>query len=163
MFDTILEIFSTHEHLLWWLGLGSLALLVGTALLIPWLIVLLPADFFARKLDPKTTAGEPRRVLALVLAVLRNLVGIVLFVAGVIMLFVPGQGLLTILVAVALVDFPGKNALLLRLVNSPRILNAANGIRRWAGKPEFHPVAQRVPGGENRGTSHRGERSMRGD
>ena len=149
MIDTILEIFSTHEHLFWWLGLGSLALLVGTALLSPWRIVLLPADFFARTLDPDSAGSGPRSVLGLALALIRNLLGIVLIVAGVIMLFVPGQGLLTILVAVALVDFPGKKALLLRLVESPRILGAANGIRRWAGKPEFHPLARPRSGAQS--------------
>ncbi len=135
MIDVVFEVLKTHEQLFWLLGLGSIALLIGSALLIPWLIIALPAEFFAR-LPSKPFKGR-HPVIAVLLIILRNLLGAVLLVAGIIMLFVPGQGLLTILIAIALIDFPGKHALLLRLISNPRVFGAANGIRRWAGKPEF--------------------------
>lgn len=137
MLDVVVETFKNHEQLIWLLGIGSVVLLVGTALLIPWLIIILPADFFARKLGSPEAQSSRSRMSTIVLAVCRNLIGAVLLVAGFIMLFVPGQGLLTILVALALIDFPGKRILLLRMISSPRVFNAANGIRRWAGKPEL--------------------------
>lgn len=143
MIDVVFEVLKTHEQLFWLLGLGSIALLVGSALLIPWLIIALPADFFAR-LPAKPFRGR-HPVIAVLLIILRNLLGAVLLVAGIIMLFVPGQGLLTILIAIALIDFPGKHTLLLRLFSNPRVFGAANGIRRWAEKPEFIAPSSELP------------------
>lgn len=138
MIDPILEAFKTHQHLFWFLGLGSIVLFVATALLIPWLIVLLPKDFFAQ-LPAKPFSGR-HPVVAFLIIIFRNVVGAVLLPAGIIMLFTPGQGLLTILIALALIDFPGKHALLMRMISNPRLFGAANRIRRWAGKAEFLPA-----------------------
>lgn len=139
MLDPVFEVLRTHEQLFWLLGLGSLALLVGTALLIPWLIILMPEDFFAR-LPARPFQGR-HPVIAILLIVFRNALGAVLLAAGIVMLFTPGQGLLTILIGLALIDFPGKHTLLMKLFSNPRVFNPANRIRRWAGKPDFLPAA----------------------
>ena len=162
MLDSVFEILRTHEQLFWLLGLGSLALLVGTALLIPWLIILLPADFFAR-LPARPFQGR-HPVVAILLIVFRNALGAVLLAAGIIMLFIPGQGLLTILIGLALIDFPGKHTLLMRLFSNPRGFNAANRIRRWAGKPDFFPAAPGRSGDGSSGHSpQRRDESVRSD
>jgi hypothetical protein len=61
----------------------------------------------------------------------KNLLGLLLICAGVIMAVpgVPGQGLLTILVGVLLLDVPGKRAVELSLVRRPPVLRAINRIR----------------------------------
>jgi hypothetical protein len=48
---------------------------------------------------------------------------------------VPGQGVLTMLIGLILVDFPGKRRLEQRLVARPRVLETMNRIRGWAGRP----------------------------
>jgi hypothetical protein len=68
---------------------------------------------------------------------LRNLVGFVLLVLGAIMLVLPGQGLLTIIAALALMDFPGKRRLERRLMLRPRVLSAINRLRLRAGQPRL--------------------------
>lgn len=146
MIDAIFEALKTHEQLFWLLGLGSIALLIGTALLIPWLLILLPRDFFARMPEKFFTGRHP--VVAFLLVIFRNVVGALLLVSGIIMLFIPGQGLLTILVGLALIDFPGRHTLLMRLFSNPRVFNAANGVRRWAGKPDFLPANKEHAGGD---------------
>ncbi|HSS65681.1 MAG TPA: PGPGW domain-containing protein [Gammaproteobacteria bacterium] len=162
MIETIFQTLKTHEQLFWLLGLGSFVLLVGTALLIPWLIILLPVDFFAR--IPARSFSGRHPVVAFLLIVLRNVVGAALLLAGIIMLFIPGQGLLTILIAIALIDFPGKHSLLLKMTSNPRMLNAANGIRRWAGKPEFPPARSDFNSGEPSMPPERGvDESFRND
>lgn len=45
------------------------------------------------------------------------------------MLVLPGQGLLTLLVGVGLLDFPGKRHIELRVVRNHHVLNAINWIR----------------------------------
>ena len=42
---------------------------------------------------------------------LRNAVGLVLVTAGLAMLVLPGQGIITLLVGIILMDFPGKHRL----------------------------------------------------
>ena len=145
MIETIFEALKAHQQLFWLFGLGSIVLLVGTALLIPWLIIVLPRDFFVRAPGKSFSGRHP--VVALVLIVLRNILGAALLAAGIIMLFIPGQGLLTILIAMALIDFPGKHTLLQQMMNNPRVRDAANGIRRWADKPEFLSAASDARGG----------------
>jgi hypothetical protein len=162
LIETIFEALKAHQQLFWLLGLGSIVLLIGTALLIPWLIIVLPADFFSRA--PGKAFGGRHPVVIFALILLRNVLGAVLLVAGIIMLFVPGQGLLTILIALALIDLPGKHTLLLRMMNNRRVRDAANGIRRWAGKPEFLPAGFDVHGDASSGrTRPRDGESMRDD
>ena len=147
MIDAVFETFRGHEQLFWLLGLGSIVLFVVTALLIPWIIIILPVDFFVR-IHARSFRGR-HPLIAFLLVILRNALGAVLLLAGFIMLFIPGQGLLTILIALALIDFPGKHTLLLRMMSNPRVFGAANGIRRWAGKPEFRPAVSDGRGGDS--------------
>ena len=69
--------------------------------------------------------------------VLKNLLGAVLVLFGILMSLpgVPGQGVLTILMGVMLLDFPGKRRLELKLVSRPKVLRAINGIRRRFDRP----------------------------
>jgi hypothetical protein len=53
------------------------------------------------------------------------------------MLVLPGQGLLTILMGLALTNFPGKYTLERRLVRLPSVAGGLNRIRALAGKPEL--------------------------
>ncbi|RME33433.1 MAG: hypothetical protein D6786_07715, partial [Gammaproteobacteria bacterium] len=55
--------------------------------------------------------------------------------AGLIMLFTPGQGLLTMLVGLLLMNYPGKYRLERWLVTRPRVLETLNWIRARTGHP----------------------------
>jgi hypothetical protein len=112
----------------------SLVLFVGSILALPWLVARLPEDYFAGDdAAPSAVLQRPSAVAASRL--LRNVVGVALLLAGVVMLVLPGQGLLTIIVALGLIEFRGKRALLRRLVGRPRVLSALNKIRSRADKP----------------------------
>jgi hypothetical protein len=71
------------------------------------------------------------------LKVLKNLLGATLLVAGLVMLVMPGQGILAILIGLSLLDFPGKRELERRLVARPRVIRFLNLVRRQAGQPQF--------------------------
>lgn len=88
---TLAVLLEQHARILWILGLLSAVLLIGTALLVPLIIVVLPADLFIRR-EPPWWEGRDRSLAAIALAIARNLIGAVLLFAGVVMLFVPGQG-----------------------------------------------------------------------
>jgi len=67
----------------------------------------------------------------------KNLLGLVLVALGVVLSVpgVPGQGLLTILIGIILLDFPGKRALVQRLVGRPAVLGAINRLRARFRRP----------------------------
>ena len=115
------------SELLGLLGLLSLAMLLASLVAIPWLLCRLPEDYLcpeARSVPP----GLARRVV-------RNTLGVVLVLLGVLMLVLPGQGLLTIFCGLTLLDFPRKRQLIARLLGRPRVLSVVNSIRRRLGRP----------------------------
>jgi hypothetical protein len=65
----------------------------------------------------------------------KNIAGLILIIAGIVMLFGPGQGVLTILIGLILMDIPGKRPLEARLIKRPIILAAVNGFRAKYNKP----------------------------
>ena len=67
--------------------------------------------------------------------ILKNLVGAVLVLAGILMLIGPGQGILTILIGLIMLDIPGKRPLEARIIKRPRILSAVNSLRARYKKP----------------------------
>ena len=69
----------------------------------------------------------------------KNLLGFVLVVLGIIMSVpgVPGQGILTILLGVMLLDFPGRRRLEHKLVSRPQVLNTINKLRHKFDKPKL--------------------------
>ena len=65
----------------------------------------------------------------------KNVAGLILVIAGIIMLVGPGQGILTILIGLILMDIPGKRPLEARLIKRPVILAAVNNFRAKYNKP----------------------------
>ena len=119
------------EHV-WWIGIGSLLTFVGSLILLPVLVVRMAPDYFMPGRRPAFGAAHPGlRAIGLVG---KNLLGLMLLLAGVAMLFIPGQGLLTMLMGLALMDFPGKRAAELKLVRMPKVNRALNWIRRRYGR-----------------------------
>jgi len=123
-----------YQGLLEWLAGMSLLMFVVTLVALPLVIIFLPEDYFVR--DRRDPARQTRRHPAvwLTLTILKNALGVVLFVAGLVMVALPGQGLLTMLIGVTLVNFPGKFALERRIVSRPSVANTLNRIREKAGR-----------------------------
>lgn len=67
----------------------------------------------------------------------KNILGVLLVALGIVMSLpgVPGQGLLTILLGVMLLDFPGKRRFEYSLISRPAVLKAVNRLRHKFGKP----------------------------
>lgn len=68
---------------------------------------------------------------------LKNLFGVALVALGIVMMFpgVPGPGVLTILLGLMLMDFPGKRGLEYKLVSRPTVLQAINRLRAKFDRP----------------------------
>lgn len=123
-----------YQMLFQTLGLVSLGLFVVSLVVFPLVVANLPGDYFVR--DKRDPAHQKRRhpVVWVLVSVVKNIFGFVLIIAGIAMLVLPGQGILTILMGVALANFPGKFTLERRLVRRPAVGRALNRIRRFAGK-----------------------------
>lgn len=115
-----------HPALLWGLGCFSVLAVIFSLLFVPRYLASLPPDFLANGEEPHGSV---------VWRILRNSLGVVLVVLGLLMLALPGQGLLTLAVGVLLVDFPGKHKLVQRLLGRPKILDVVNKLRARHGSP----------------------------
>jgi hypothetical protein len=126
--------------LTWWqvlFGVGlSVVTFVGSILVVTYVLVRLPANYFHSS-HAREFLTERHPVLRAVGIFAKNLLGLVLVAAGVVMSLpgVPGQGVLTILLGVMLLDFPGKRALEARIVGRPRVYRAINALRARFDKP----------------------------
>ena len=129
MLDFFLEFKFVFTALAW----GSLVLFIASIAIMPWLITKIPADYFCTQRTPARPNSRP--LPSRVLAYARNVFGGTLVVLGIVMLLLPGQGVLTILAGLFLMNFPGKYELECKLVAMPKVLNSLNWIRGKARKP----------------------------
>jgi Putative transmembrane protein (PGPGW) len=121
----------TWSHLGWGLFLSAL-LLVSTAFVGGVVLIWLPANYFTRR---SSNWRDQHPLVYWSLLVGKNLLGVVLIVAGVLMLVLPGQGLLTILIGLLLMSFPGKRKLVARLIERAHLLGTMNRLRGRFGRP----------------------------
>ena len=63
--------------------------------------------------------------------------GVCLLVSGIIMLVLPGQGLITMLIGLSLLPFPGKNRMEQNLLSQKSVRSSLNWIRIKANKEPF--------------------------
>jgi hypothetical protein len=113
-----------------WLGLLSLVTFIGSLLVVPWLILRMEPDYFIRHQRKVIERQKRHPLLTFLLYAVRNVIGFCLFLAGITMLVLPGQGILTILIGLSLMDFPGKHRFFDRMIKIEKIQNSLNWIRQ---------------------------------
>jgi putative transmembrane protein PGPGW len=123
-----------HRVLLTWLAAASVLMFVATLVVVPALIVRIPHDYFAREKRPPSPWADRHPVVRLTLAIGKNALGYVFIAAGIAMLALPGQGLLTLLIGFLMLDFPGKYPLEKWLLSHRRISGGVNWLRKRAGR-----------------------------
>ena len=85
-----------------------------------------------------------RPFVGLALAILKNLLGLILVILGLIMLVTPGQGVATLLIGFLLMNFPGKFRAEQWLVSRSGVMKGLNWLRLRQDKPPFdEPAAER--------------------
>lgn len=131
------------------LVLGVFVLTSAAAMVI---MVLLPADHFSRA-TPVNTWWRRHPLLRWGGLFTKNALGAIVLPLGIFMSLplVPGPGLLLILLALSLLDFPGKRRLERRLLGRPSVLKFVNNLRRRNGRaplvlPDPHHDDDAPPG-----------------
>lgn len=128
-----------HAGLVLGLGVVSVLLCVGSVVMTPVLVARLPEDYLTRlTATPVVDAGGGpswrKRVL-------RNVLGVLLLVVGLLLVPLPGPGSLVLLLALGLVDFPAKRRLLAWILRWPAVLDSLNWLRRRHHRPDLLPPA----------------------
>ena len=113
----------------------STVMFVGGLVVMRVLIIRMSPDYFLHREPPVESWRSRHPALRISILVIKNVLGVVLLLAGLAMLVLPGQGIITILVAISLLNFPGKRSLELRIVRQGLVLQAINWIRTRAGRP----------------------------
>ncbi len=128
------------------LTLGKVLLGVGLflgSLLISFLaigvvMVKIPANYFSShyKQDFLPNSSWAVRWGAVIA---KNILGVFLIALGIVLSLpgVPGQGVLTILLGLIMIDIPGKRPIEARIIKRPTVLAAINNLRERYGKPQL--------------------------
>ena len=118
----------------YWLWIAILSALTAICTVIGFtaFIISLPPDYFRHKAHINRIKNP---ILRGSLRVLKNVIGAIALIAGVVMLLTPGQGTAAILMGVILCDFPGKQKLERKLIARPLVLNTLNRIRSRFNRP----------------------------
>lgn len=133
----MLDWLSFFKPYLQWMALASFLSLVLVVVLLPVIVTQLPEDYFIREKRRPVARQKGHPVLMVFINLVKNLLGLLFIVAGVLMTFLPGQGLLTILIGLMLVNFPGKYRLEQALIRQKIISQTLNKLRRKAHRKPF--------------------------
>ena len=125
---------------------GGIALAIGLFLLsltlsfvaIAIVMVKIPANYFSSHYKQDFLPGSHWTV-RWGAVIVKNIFGVFLIILGIMLSLpgVPGQGILTILLGLIMIDIPGKRPLEARIIKRPTVLAAVNRLRAKYGKPEL--------------------------
>jgi len=139
---SFIQWFANHPEVLIGMGISSIFIFFISILGISWFIAQIPEDYFLRSKRQPSKWREQKPILRFVVMFGKNLIGLSLIIGGLLMLVLPGQGLLTIVTGLLLVNYPGKYKLEQKLSSMPSIFRALNWIRLKAKKP---PLQRKAP------------------
>ncbi|MDQ3490971.1 MAG: hypothetical protein M3449_07900 [Acidobacteriota bacterium] len=118
------------------LGAGVfLVSLIINALIVGIVIVKIPANYFSSHYQQDFLPNSSWFTRWGV-TIVKNVAGAILVILGIAMLIGPGQGILSILSGLIMMDIPGKRPLEAKIIKRPAILAAANKLRsRYKKEP----------------------------
>jgi hypothetical protein len=116
---------------------------LGGLAVVGFIVVRLPADYFSPSRERHFLSGRHPALRATGL-VLKNILGVLTVVVGFVLVMpgIPGPGVLTILVGIMLLDFPGKLRLERWLVCRSAVLRTINRLRAKYGRPPLRLDAE---------------------
>ncbi len=127
-----MEFIDTHENLLFGLTLVSIMSFIASILLIPWMVTQIPADYFTHPKRQRYLCCQKPKMVRFMFIFLKNILGVILILGGIALLLLPGQGILTILIGLIIMDFPYKYKVEIWIIKHPFVLRAINKLRAKA-------------------------------
>ena len=133
--NAIFGLIQTQRELVSCLAVISVVTFMVTLLALPILIIHIPDEYFLH--EKRKTRNNPKDLkgFRLVCRILKNIMGVFFVLTGLVMLLLPGQGLLSILIGIMLMDFPGKYKLERTIIRRKKVLSTINWVRAKAHRP----------------------------
>ena len=128
IFEQLSQQIIYYKSYIFWLGAISFAIFVFSLLSIKWLVSLIPSDYFINKKTSKFKSKYP--IVWLISMIIKNLIGYVLIIGGILMLVLPGQGLFTIFIGLMMSNYPGKYFIERKFIAIPSVLKTINWLRK---------------------------------
>ena len=129
----IQNLFSDYYDFFFWLGLVSSIIFIASILSIGRLVSLIPSDYFINRKDSKFKLNYPAAWIVSI--IIKNIFGYILILGGILMLVLPGQGLITIFIGLMLSNYPGKYSIEKKIIATPKILKSINWLRKKSNEP----------------------------
>ena len=128
---------SMNSDLLFLLGSLSIFILMISVFMMVLIISFLPEDYFKSENRNLISSVQNSRypLLKLLVLITKNFFGILLLLSGILMLVLPGQGILTIITGLVFMDYPRKYAFERKLLKQKGVINSINWIRSCLSKP----------------------------
>ncbi len=125
--EVILKFIEDH-----WIALSliNLSLFIGFIIIVIYAFSSLPNDYWLEKDDGHFSSP--------LVKVVRNLIALPVLLMGILMLFLPGQGLLTVLLALLISDFEYKRELVQKIIAQKKVRDSLDSLRTKMGKDTFH-------------------------
>ena len=133
LIENIQNLFSDYYDLFFWIGIISSIIFLGSLLSIRWLVSLIPSDYFINRKESKFKLNYPSALI--VSTIIKNIFGYILILGGILMLILPGQGLITIFIGLMLSNYPGKYTIEKKIIATPKILKSINWLRKKSNEP----------------------------
>jgi hypothetical protein len=129
MIETVATFFEEYHLVLGMLAGFSAVMFFASILSLPFLVSFIPTDYFqyAAPYIAHHTFKHP--VIRLSIIITKNILGWSLLITGTILLILPGQGLITMIAGLILINFPGKRKIERKLVSNHRVLHVINWLR----------------------------------
>lgn len=134
--STVSEL-TSNPALLKSLLIFSIMFFIAGLVSVPFLVCKIPNNYFLRGKRSWSSSYEKYGIAFILILLLKNSLAIILFIAGIFMLFLPGQGLLSLFLGIMLLDFPRKYQLESWLIRKPALNKSLNWIRRKNGIEEI--------------------------
>ena len=131
MIENTFAFLKNNEVILFWISILSILFFFISLLFIKTIILKIPDDYFIRK---KNLFISENIYLSILYLFIKNIIGIIFLIGGVMMLVLPGQGILTIIIALMLLDFPGKKYFEGKIIKSKPVLKSINWVRKKSNK-----------------------------
>ncbi len=135
MTEFLLGIWETFTWQRIFVGAGLFVLSFFLSILIVAIVIVkIPANYFSSHYQKDFLPGSSW-LTRWGATIIKNIIGAILVLAGIVMLIGPGQGILTILIGLIMMDIPGKRPLEAKLIKRPAVLSAVNSLRSRYNKP----------------------------
>ena len=137
--EKIISWSSMNSDLLFLLGSLSIFILIISVFMMVLIISFLPEDYFKSENRSLISSVQNSRypLLKLLVLITKNFFGVLLLLSGILMLVLPGQGILTIITGLVFMDYPGKYKFERKLLRQKGVINSINWIRSRLSKPSL--------------------------